>query len=99
MTGVSDALPAQEQPTTDPRPQAGNDTQKEVAPVEGWNERQAMDYSSMTKESAGPSEGAAQIYQWDDEFGDVGPKHPELELQLFGEPESRRDRAGLDFSK
>ncbi len=26
----------------------------------------------------------AAVYEWSDEYGDVGPRHPELEKQLFG---------------
>jgi ATP-dependent RNA helicase DDX3X len=44
-------------------------------------------------------DGGARIYQWNDEFGDVGPKFPDLEVELFGDPATRHDRAGLDFSK
>nr|XP_036588886.1 DEAD/DEAH box helicase [Colletotrichum truncatum]KAF6800528.1 DEAD/DEAH box helicase [Colletotrichum truncatum] len=43
-------------------------------------------------------EGNNVIYEWNDEYGDVGPKHPELEIMLFGDPESRRDHSGLDFT-
>lgn len=44
-------------------------------------------------------DGNARVYQWNDEFGDVGPKFPELELDLFGDPSTRHDRTGLDFSR
>ncbi len=44
-----------------------------------------------------PSAASAEIYAWDDEYGDVGPKIPQLELELFGKTESRGQ--GLDFSK
>lgn len=43
-------------------------------------------------------DGNAQIYEWDQDFGDVGPQVASLELELFGEP-STRERTGLDFSK
>ncbi|KAK2001220.1 DEAD/DEAH box helicase [Colletotrichum falcatum] len=43
-------------------------------------------------------EGNAAVYEWNDEFGDVGPKFPELELTLFGDPRTRRDHTGIDFS-
>ncbi|KAK4187317.1 DEAD/DEAH box RNA helicase [Podospora australis] len=40
--------------------------------------------------------GNAQVYEFTDEFGDVGPEHPDLEVQLFGEPETRIKQGG-DF--
>ncbi|KAK2014140.1 DEAD/DEAH box helicase [Colletotrichum eremochloae] len=43
-------------------------------------------------------EGNGAVYEWNDEFGDVGPKFPELELALFGDPNTRRDHTGIDFS-
>ncbi|GJC82897.1 ATP-dependent RNA helicase ded1 [Colletotrichum liriopes] len=43
-------------------------------------------------------EGNGAIYEWNDDYGDVGPKFPELELALFGDPDTRRDHTGLDFS-
>jgi ATP-dependent RNA helicase DDX3X len=39
----------------------------------------------------------ATIYDWDDEFGDVGPSHPELEKQLFGS--ENHVRIGIKFEK
>jgi ATP-dependent RNA helicase DDX3X len=43
-------------------------------------------------------DGSAQVYQWNDEYGDIGPEIPELELELFGDPATRHERTGLDFS-
>lgn len=39
----------------------------------------------------------AAIYNWDDDFGDVGPRHPELEAQLFGS--ENHVRTGIKFEK
>jgi ATP-dependent RNA helicase DDX3X len=39
----------------------------------------------------------AAIYDWDDDFGDVGPRHPELEKQLFGS--ENHVRIGIKFEK
>ncbi|OAR01146.1 hypothetical protein LLEC1_06088 [Akanthomyces lecanii] len=44
-------------------------------------------------------DGAAPIYQWDDDYGDVGPKIEQLELELFGDPATRHERTGLDFRR
>lgn len=43
------------------------------------------------------SAAAARVYEWEDEFGDVGPRIPELEKELFGEFDSSGQ--GIDFSK
>lgn len=39
----------------------------------------------------------AMKYEWSDEYGDVGPPHPELEKQLF--KNELLNRTGLKFSK
>lgn len=39
----------------------------------------------------------AMKYEWSDEYGDVGPPHPELEEQLF--KNELLNRTGLKFSK
>lgn len=65
----------------------------------GWTKPQAYDYTAME----GPDrvsgwDGSARIYEWDGEEGDVGPEHPELEIELFGRPEDRGEIKGLDFT-
>lgn len=71
---------------------------KKSVVISGWAQPKADDYTAA---EAGVStqdwDGNAQIYEWKDDFGDVGPKYPELELELFGEPETRHERTGLDF--
>lgn len=67
-----------------------------------WVEPQKIDYSALNgdgSQAVQHFDGSAPIYQWNDDFGDVGPKFEALELELFGDPETRHDRAGLDFSK
>ncbi|QPH18825.1 hypothetical protein C2857_003925 [Epichloe festucae Fl1] len=65
-----------------------------------WVARQKVDYTALSGgENPQKYDGEAKIYQWDEDFGDVGPKFAELELELFGDPSTRHERAGLDFSK
>lgn len=65
-----------------------------------WVECQKIDYTALSVgENPEQFDGQAKIYQWDEEFGDVGPRFTELELELFGDPQTRHERAGLDFSK
>jgi ATP-dependent RNA helicase DDX3X len=76
------------------------DTQGYDASRGRWAEPQAIDYTSMATGNPSQEWGCnARAYAWQDEYGDVGPKYPELELELFGDPETRRDRTGLDFSR
>jgi ATP-dependent RNA helicase DDX3X len=39
----------------------------------------------------------AAIYEWNEDFGDVGPAYPDLEKQLFGS--ETHVRAGIEFEK
>lgn len=41
--------------------------------------------------------GNAAVYEWNDEYGDVGPKFPALEKQLFGA--ANHTRTGIKFEK
>ncbi|KAG5982939.1 hypothetical protein E4U55_001075 [Claviceps digitariae] len=72
----------------------------ETGDSSAWVERQKIDYTAFSVgETPQQFDGQAKIYQWDEDFGDVGPKFEELELELFGDPKTRHERAGLDFSK
>jgi ATP-dependent RNA helicase DDX3X len=75
----------------------------------GWAAPEAYDYATYnmtTKELHDESAvgGAAKDwasnsarYEWNDEYGDVGPAVPELERQLFGSEE--HVRTGIQFDK
>lgn len=69
-----------------------------VAPVPGWIDSEKAGFSDKVIEGD-KFDGSARIYEWDDEFGDVGPKVPDLEKELFGDPDKRHGRTGLDFSR
>jgi ATP-dependent RNA helicase DDX3X len=66
----------------------------------GWNDPVPFNYETVVGGQAevdDTRDGAewlsdAAIYQWDDDFGDVGDKNPELEKMLFEGPD--RMRAG-----
>ncbi|KAF9768402.1 hypothetical protein IL306_014300 [Fusarium sp. DS 682] len=93
---MSEALP-----TTDQNDQAPAPGTKGYDASQGrWIKPEAIDYTSMAEGSAGQEWGcSARAYAWQDEYGEVGPKYPELELELFGDPTTRHDRVGLDFSR
>lgn len=57
------------------------------------------DANQIGIKSSDTYDGSAPIYQWDDEYGDVGPKIEQLELELFGDPATRHERTGLDFRR
>jgi ATP-dependent RNA helicase DDX3X len=65
---------------------------------EGWVKAEAYDYDNYSKDANHDWDGNAKIYEWDGEEGEVGPVYPELEIELFGAPESRVSH-GIDFSK
>ena len=47
-------------------------------------DQSAPDAPTVTAPGAEPDWlGGAAIYQWDDEFGDIGPENPALEEELF----------------
>ncbi|TDZ51703.1 ATP-dependent RNA helicase ded1 [Colletotrichum trifolii] len=84
-------------------PDEGEKTLPVALDAEGneWAKPLKYDYDELAQQ--GPIEqanweGNNATYEWDNEFGDIGPKHPELELMLFGDPESRRDHSGIDFT-
>lgn len=67
--------------------------------VEGWVDAKPYEYDTYTRDStANDWDGNAKVYEWDGEEGDVGPKVPELETELFGAVETRVSH-GIDFSK
>lgn len=52
----------------------------------GWTEKTAFNYDEYMRTGGEDRDwhGAAKVYEWKDEFGDVGPEVPELEKILFG---------------
>ena len=68
--------------------------------IEGWSEKQPIDYTAVTSGENVTFEGQSVVRQvWQEEYGDVAPRDESIELVLFGEPSSRELRAGIDFSK
>ncbi|KAK8102780.1 ATP-dependent RNA helicase [Apiospora sp. TS-2023a] len=65
------------------------------APKHQWEKPTQYDYSEG---NTGDWDGNAQVYLFDGEEGDVGPKFPELEVQIFGNPEDR-SKPGEQFDK
>ncbi|KAK0723843.1 P-loop containing nucleoside triphosphate hydrolase protein [Apiosordaria backusii] len=64
---------------------------------DNWIQRVPYNYNEFGDEGKHDWEHNAAVYEFDGEIGDVGPEHPALEVQLFGEPETRK-KQGVDFS-
>ena len=76
---------------------------------QGWAEPEKYNYSAYNTSSREEREAVeAQLelsdwasnaakYEWKDEFGDIGPPHPELERQLFHE--GTGTHSGILFQK
>ncbi|KAI6851553.1 DEAD/DEAH box RNA helicase [Hortaea werneckii] len=64
----------------------GKDEFLEKARAAGWSETTAFDYTEFQRQggSSADWQGTAAVYEWKDEYGDVGPSIPELEIVLFG---------------
>lgn len=69
--------------------------QKIPQALEGWVVPTPYDYTDNAPETW---EANAQVYEWDGEHGQIGPEHPQLELQLFGE-KTNGPSHGVDFSQ
>jgi ATP-dependent RNA helicase DDX3X len=79
-----------------------------LAREKGWVAPQEYDYAKYTGgESQKPAEGekvteelgwasSAAKYEWKEEYGDVGPRNPELEQMLF--QNEFISRTGIKFS-
>ncbi|CAG8290024.1 unnamed protein product [Penicillium olsonii] len=55
----------------------------QIARDKGWTDPVPFAYSELTSKEHRDWAGVAARYEWDDEYGEVGPSHPELEEQLF----------------
>lgn len=64
-------------------------------PADGWTNPTAYDYTDNAPDKW---DGNATVYEFDGDTGDLGPEHPELERQLFGEPTTITSGHGIDFS-
>ncbi|GAW26156.1 putative DEAD DEAH box helicase [Rosellinia necatrix] len=70
-------------------------TEARTAPAGDWGAKTQNNYEETRDVEW---EGNVRVYEWDGEQGDIGPVHPDLESQLFGDPDTR-DPQGIDFSK
>ncbi|SPO00026.1 related to ATP-dependent RNA helicase [Cephalotrichum gorgonifer] len=81
----------------------GNDAAAAAAPAQQdskqWIKPRAYDYTAMDgPDQNSPWDGSAAVYEWDGEGGDVGPEYPDLEVELFGKAEDRKEGRGVDFT-
>lgn len=59
------------------------DTAAQVAREKGWTEPVPFEYAQLSGKDHTDWAGVAARYEWNDEFGEVGPPNVELEDQLF----------------
>lgn len=64
-----------------------------------WVNPVPYDYTAYAKNDSGDHkwDSNAKVYEWNGEEGDIGPEFPDLEIELFGQPDKRQDGRGIDF--
>jgi ATP-dependent RNA helicase DDX3X len=84
--------------------QAGDSAAR--AREQGWAEPEKYNYSAYNASGREATDSTLELtdwasnaakYEWKDEFGDIGPPHPELERQLFHE--GTGTHSGILFQK
>lgn len=68
------------------------------APAGQWEETKAYSYDKFVDDANGEWDGNAEVYHYDGENGDVGPKIERLEIDIFGKADER-DSGGIEFDK
>ncbi|KAI0203302.1 P-loop containing nucleoside triphosphate hydrolase protein [Astrocystis sublimbata] len=79
-----------------PQGPGGPPTADVASEQRNWGEKTEFKYDENDENVSW--EGNVRVYEWDGDIGDLGPQHPELEVQLFGDPDTR-DPQGIDFNK
>lgn len=92
---MAEALPNTHDKASNPNGEDKTDAQAQA--VNAWGGKVKFDYhlyTANTREEREALEASgeaptwaskAEKYEWSDEYGEVGPEHPELEKQLFGD--------------
>ncbi|KAK4145337.1 P-loop containing nucleoside triphosphate hydrolase protein [Dichotomopilus funicola] len=64
-----------------------------------WANPVPYDYTAYAKNDSGGHkwDSNVKVYEWNGEEGDIGPEFPDLEIELFGQPDKRQDGRGIDF--
>lgn len=87
-----------------------DEAKAQLAREKGWVEQQNFDYSATIPPQEQVTDNPlstgtevqgwmsrARKYEWQEEYGDLGPEIPELEAELFGS--ELRLKKGVDFNK
>lgn len=95
-------------PVVDSNPAAAARKEQEAKDLErakeaGWHETILTQYVAGDGSAVEPDEtheaaswlSDAAVYEWDDEYGDVGPVNPALEQQLYLDPTIQRAGQGI----
>jgi ATP-dependent RNA helicase DDX3X len=97
-TVTADSAPAA--PTDDRNPQKHGWVTKQAFDYEAYNMSNKQAYEKIAAEGSGARgdwASNAAVYEWNDEYGDVGPRFEELEKQLFNS--EFHVKTGIEFSK
>lgn len=93
---MSDAPPPTADASAEREKQLADDVQK--AKDAGWMNRIPFNYETVVGGEAPPDEtyasapwlSDAAVYEWNDEYGEVGPENPQLEKMLYEDPNMMR---------
>lgn len=96
--GTTEMKAALTEGTTEPQVEPQTEPNKPKPTPDGWVTAAPYKYDEYGQDGNHEWDSNAKVYEWDGETGDVGPEYPELELELFGAPETRVSH-GIDFSK
>jgi ATP-dependent RNA helicase DDX3X len=71
---------------TEAKPELSKEELLKKARDKGWTEAKAFDYAEFQRSGGNDADfhGAGKVYEWKDEYGEVGPRVEELEVILFG---------------
>lgn len=96
---VPTSAPVTAPPTEHKNPQAAGWVEKVNYDYELYNKsaKELKDESAASGVTVGDWASNAAKYEWNEEYGDVGPKFKELEEQLFGS--EFRMKKGIQFEK
>ena len=74
-----------------------NMSNKELADANAANQASLGNQGSSFQVRSDDWAGNAAVYEWKDEYGDVGPRFPDIETQLFGS--EMHVRSGVNFNE
>lgn len=101
MSAAGDSNPAVDDAAAARLKQQQEDFQK--AKDRGWNNHVPHQFDNAGQPVEQDAEADAEpvwlsdaaVYAWDDDYGEVGPRNEQLELELFGDPNRQSEGAKI----